>query len=173
MSQDLSKIYSTWHNEDALKKIHLTTDTTEFNGDEKYKSGTMIIDIFENLAAVKKFLTAVKPDLTAVKDQLISDRNTCNCCNNAVISNPIVQVNTSYGPYNLPHMVLYPQKDLIIDSTTKEIIGVTQINMQKVRLVLIELLNKLNKCKNPFVILTQEPYCIYAPKRQNNSHRKI
>ena len=46
-----------------------------------------------------------------------------------------------------------------MDSTTKEIIEVTQINMQKAQ---IELLNKLNKCKNPFIIVTQEPYCYKA-----------
>ena len=44
-------------------------------------------------------------------------------------------------------------------STTKEIIEVTQLNMQKARHAQIEMLNKLNKGKNPFLILTQEPYC--------------
>ena len=34
--------------------------------------------------------------------------------------------------------------------------------MQKARLAQIEMLNKLNKCKNPFIILTQEPYCYKA-----------
>ena len=47
-------------------------------------------------------------------------------------------------------------------STTKEIIEVTQLNMQKARLAQIEILNKLNKCSNPFLILTQEPYCYKA-----------
>ena len=45
-----------------------------------------------------------------------------------------------------------------MNSTTKEIIELTQINMQKARLAQIELLNKLNKCKNPFIIVTQESY---------------
>ena len=40
-----------------------------------------------------------------------------------------------------------------------EIIEVTQLNMQKARHAQIEMLNKLNKCSNPFLILTQEPYC--------------
>ena len=40
-------------------------------------------------------------------------------------------------------------KDLIMPSTTKEIIEVTQINMQKARHAQIEMLNKLNKSKNP------------------------
>ena len=44
-------------------------------------------------------------------------------------------------------------------STTKEIIEITQLNMQKARHAQIEMLNKLNKAKNPFLILTQEPYC--------------
>ena len=44
-------------------------------------------------------------------------------------------------------------------STTKEIIEVTQLNMQKARHAQIEILNKLNKTKNPFLILAQEPYC--------------
>ena len=44
-------------------------------------------------------------------------------------------------------------------STTKEIIEVTQLNMQKARQAQIEMLNKLNKAKNPFLLLTQEPYC--------------
>ena len=60
---------------------------------------------------------------------------------------------TPYGPYNLPHMVLCTKKDLIMPSTTKEIIEVTQLNMQKARHAQIEMLNKLNKCKNPFLIL--------------------
>ena len=47
-------------------------------------------------------------------------------------------------------------------STTKEIIEVTQLNMQKARLAQIELLNKINKCKNPFIVLAQEPYCYKA-----------
>ena len=51
----------------------------------------------------------------------------------------------------------------ITSSTTKrEVIEVTQINTQKARLAQIELLNKLNKCKNPFIIITQEPYCYKA-----------
>ena len=66
---------------------------------------------------------------------------------------------TPYGAYNLPHMVLRTKKDLIMPSTTKEIIEVTQLNMQKARHAQIEMLNKLNKCNNPFLILTQEPYC--------------
>ena len=66
---------------------------------------------------------------------------------------------TPYGPYNLPHMVLRTKKDLIMPSTTKEIIEVTQLNMQKARHAQIEMLNKLNKCNNPFLLLTQEPYC--------------
>ena len=44
-------------------------------------------------------------------------------------------------------------------STTREIIEVTQLNMQKARLAQIEILNKINKCKTPFIILAQEPYC--------------
>ena len=51
------------------------------------------------------------------------------------------------------------KKDLIMPSTTKEIIEVTQLNMQKARMAQIEMMNKLNKCKNPFLILAQEPYC--------------
>ena len=51
------------------------------------------------------------------------------------------------------------EKDLIMPSTTKEIIEVTQLNMQKARYAQIEMLNKLNKCNNPFLLLTQEPYC--------------
>ena len=47
-------------------------------------------------------------------------------------------------------------------STTKEIIEVTQLNMQKARHAQIEELNKLNKCRNPFLIITQEPYCYKA-----------
>ena len=47
-------------------------------------------------------------------------------------------------------------------STTKEIIEVTQVNMQKARLAQIELLNKLNKTKNKYIIMTQEPYCYKA-----------
>ena len=47
-------------------------------------------------------------------------------------------------------------------STTKEKIEVTQLNMQKARHAQIELLNKLNKSKNSFMILTQEPYCYKA-----------
>ena len=43
--------------------------------------------------------------------------------------------------------------------TTKEIIEVTQLNMQKARHAQIEILNKLNKAKNPFLIIAQEPYC--------------
>ena len=43
-------------------------------------------------------------------------------------------------------------------STTKEIIEVTQLNMQKARQAQIEMLNKLNKTKNPFLILNKEPY---------------
>ena len=50
-------------------------------------------------------------------------------------------------------------KDLTMPSTTKEIIEVTQLNMQKARHAQIEMLNKLNKCNNPFLLLTQEPYC--------------
>ena len=51
----------------------------------------------------------------------------------------------------------------VTSSTTKrEVIEVTQINTQKARLAQIELLNKLNKCKNPFIIITQEPYCYKA-----------
>ena len=46
-----------------------------------------------------------------------------------------------------------------MSSTTKNIIKVTQLNMQKARHAQIEMLNKLNKCKNPFLIITQEPYC--------------
>ena len=46
-----------------------------------------------------------------------------------------------------------------LNSTTKERIEVTQINTNKARLARIELLNKLNKCRNPFIIITQEPYC--------------
>ena len=46
-----------------------------------------------------------------------------------------------------------------LNSTTKERIEVTQINTNKARLAQIELLNKLNKCRNPFIIITQEPYC--------------
>ena len=52
-----------------------------------------------------------------------------------------------------------PNKDLNMSSTTKEIIEVTQLNMQKARHTEIEMLNKLNKCKNPFLIIAQEPYC--------------
>ena len=46
-----------------------------------------------------------------------------------------------------------------MSSTTKEIIEATQLNMQKARHAQIKMLNKLNKCKNPFLIITQEPYC--------------
>ena len=53
-------------------------------------------------------------------------------------------------------------KDLIMPSTTKEIIEVTQLNMQKARLAQIEVLNKINKCNNQFLMLTQEPYCYKA-----------
>ena len=49
------------------------------------------------------------------------------------------------------------KKNLIMPSTTKEIIEVTQLNMQKARHAQIEILNKLNKVKNPFLILAQEP----------------
>ena len=49
-------------------------------------------------------------------------------------------------------MVLNTNKDLIMPSTTKEIIEVTQLNMQKARHAQIEMLNKLNKGKNPFLI---------------------
>ena len=48
----------------------------------------------------------------------------------------------------------------VTSSTTKrEVIEVTKINTQKARLAQIELLSKLNKCKSPFIIITQEPYC--------------
>ena len=50
-------------------------------------------------------------------------------------------------------------KDLNMSSTTKEIIEVTPLNMQKARHAQIKMLNKLNQCKNPFIIVTQEPYC--------------
>ena len=39
-------------------------------------------------------------------------------------------------------------------STTKEVIQVTQINIQKARLAQIELLNKLNKCNGPNLIFS-------------------
>ena len=42
----------------------------------------------------------------------------------------------------------------VTSSIKREVIEVTQISTQKARLVQIELLNKLNKCK-----ITQEPYC--------------
>ena len=54
-------------------------------------------------------------------------------------------------------------------STTKEIIEVTQLNMQKARHAQIELLNKLNKGKNPFIILTQEPCLLYTSPSPRDS----
>ena len=47
-------------------------------------------------------------------------------------------------------------------STIKEVIEITQLNMLKSRLAQIELLNKLNKSRNKFLILAQEPYCYKA-----------
>lgn len=46
--------------------------------------------------------------------------------------------------------------------TITEVIKVTQINMQKARMAQIEMLNKLNASKTPFLIITQEPYCYKA-----------
>ena len=43
--------------------------------------------------------------------------------------------------------------------TVKNIEVTTHIKTQKARLAQIELLIKLNKCKKPFIIITQEPYC--------------
>ena len=61
---------------------------------------------------------------------------------------------TQFAPYGFRH-----KKDLIRPSSNKKVIEVTQLNMQKARHAQIEMLNKLNKCNNPFLILTQEPYC--------------
>ena len=49
--------------------------------------------------------------------------------------------------------------DLNSTTTGKGRIEVTQIKTNKARLAQIELLNKLNKCRNPFIIIKQEPYC--------------
>ena len=48
-------------------------------------------------------------------------------------------------------------------------IEVTQLNTQKARLAQIELLNKLNKCKNPFIDITHEPYCYYKATLVQNA----
>ena len=129
----------------------------------------------EHMTAVKLILTGVKLSLTSVKQQLVQSATTNrdpskkqrkNCQNRKKLHNTWQQYSTHTHIHthrlHIGHTI-YPiwfhsrNKDLIMPSTTKEIIEVTQINMQKARLAKIELLNKLIKFKKPFLIVSQEP----------------